>query len=441
MTKKIMIAAVLAVTAVAADAKPENKKDAKSPIRNVKTTLDIRTPPIAKTSPSFLGFGYVDDPVIGGEETVLKYRQAGAWLLKTRKCDDETLRFLKKNKITILLVLDGARESIMADLKRIEDGGFESAVAGFVLGDDPAGGGDAEKWRSVVTGIKRRFDKKPIGIPAKNARPPMAKMLAAQMKLVSHYIFDLSGEKEPYRKLKSYLKGTASGSSKNLAHIRHWVIAPDRMPGSPESTRSEFKTMSWKIHWLMAAYATESVDTVIFNQPMKSDEFGSTLRYLGLAFRDHPYVMAHGETKSMDTMKGKNNSPDLEQDFDDVTGGFGGDDNFEVVVRPKACGNVADGKTGDVEYLVLRNGGDRICLVMVNTSGKRSYLTVDLKSKKTGNCTYRRMFIDPRTKKVTREAMGSFSQPGFPFVAAVDPDCIETITVILTIRNHNQAGY
>jgi hypothetical protein len=37
--------------------------------------------------------------------------------------------------------------------------------------------------------------------------------------------------------------------------------------------------------------------------------------------------------------------------------------------------------------------------------------------------------------------MGSFSNPGFPFVATIDPDCIETITVILTTQNFNQAGY
>jgi hypothetical protein len=143
----------------------------------------------------------------------------------------------------------------------------------------------------------------------------------------------------------------------------------------------------------------------------------------------------------MEVTKPKTNTPDLEQYLDEGADLLGDDSELQIAVRPKACANVANGDKGDVEYLALRNGKDRICLVMVNTSGKRVKMTVELKSKKTGNCTYRRMFIDPETKKVRREAMGSFAQPGLPFVASIDPDCIETITVIVTTKNYNQAGY
>lgn len=407
--------------------------------KNVKTLFDIRNQPIAQTSKAFLGFGYVDDPIVGDEEVVLKYRKAGAWLLKTRKCDSQTLGFLVTNKVTVLLVLDGAREKIMEDIKRIEEGSYSSAIAGFLLGEKDDGGGEEEKWRAVVSVVKRKFPKKPIAIPAKNARPAMVKMLGSQIRQVSHFFYDLSNEKEPYDKLKAFSRPIQS--AKSTSHIRFWVVAPDRLPGSPVSTRAEFKTMSWKIHWLMAAYATEMVDSVLFNQPFEADEFGATLRYLGVAFRDQPFVMAHGEANSMEVTKPKTNTPDLEQDLDEGADLLGDDSGLQIAVRPKACANVANGNKGDVEYLALRNGKDRICLVMVNTSGKRAKMTVELKSKKTGNCTYRRMFIDPETKKVRREAMGSFAQPGMPFVASIDPDCIETITVIVTTKNYNQAGY
>ena len=441
---RIITAALLAALAGVAGAAEEKDAKKANSQKNVKTLIDIRSLPIAKTSPSFLGFGYVGDPEIGDEEVAKKYRKAGAWLLKTKKCDAKTLEFLVQYKIKILLVLEGSREEIFDKLKVIEEGKYESAIAGFVLGEDPAGGGENEKWRSVLSSINRRFPKIPIGIPAKSSRPGMVKALAAQMRLVTHFLVDLSNQKEPYRKLKEMTRLTSGGSSKNLAHIRFWVIGPDRKAGSPVESRSEFKTMSWKIHWMMAAYASECVDTVLFKQPMQVDAFGDTLRYLGLAFSEHPIVLTHGEIKSMKAAptKESQNSPDLEQEFDDLSGGFGGEENFDVAIRPKACGNVAEGKQGDVEFLSLRNNGsDRLCLVMVNTSGERAKVTVDLKAKKSGNCTYRRMFIDPETKKVRRQAMGSFSNPGFPFVATIEPDCIETITVILTNQNFNQAGY
>ena len=75
--------------------------------------------PLARVPKKFPGFGYVCDPKIGGEETVLEYRHSGAWVLKTKVCDEKTLEFLVRNHISILLVLDGSREKINADLKRI----------------------------------------------------------------------------------------------------------------------------------------------------------------------------------------------------------------------------------------------------------------------------------------------------------------------------------
>ena len=114
---------------------------------------------------------------------------------------------------------------------------------------------------------------------------------------------------------------------------------------------------------------------------------------------------------------------------------------MKIIASPKACANLADGKNGDVEYLALANGSDRLCLVMVNTSGRRTKYSLETKGKKTGNCTIRRMYVDPGTKKVKREAYGGYSQPGLPYVSYVEPDAVETVTLILTDKKHNQAGY
>ncbi len=410
--------------------------------KDFSTTIDLApAQPLARVPKKFPGFGYVCDPKVGGEETVLEYRHSGAWVLKTKVCDDKTLEFLTRNRISILLVLDGSREKINADLRRIADGNFGPAIAGFQLGDQPDGDGDAEKWRAVVSSIRRQFKDTPIAIPAADAKPPMAKMLADRMRDVSKLVYDFSKVPAPYKQLKEITKTITFGGNKDLKRMRLWVIAPDRMPGSDESTRSDFKTISWKIHWMMSAYAVEAVDAVLFNQPMQPDEFGYTLRYLGLAFRDHGTVLTHGESASADAAKSKNSSPDLEQDFDDLTGGFGGEDNMKIVASPKACANLADGKTGDVEYLALANDSDRLCLVMVNTSGKRTKYSVETKGKKTGNCTIRRMYLDPETKKVKREAFGGYGQPGLPYTSYIEPDAVETVTLILTDKKHNQAGY
>ena len=193
-----------------------------------------------------------------------------------------------RNRISILLVLDGTREKINDDLKRIADGKYGAAIAGFQLGDRPDGDADAEKWRAAVASIRRRFKDTPIAIPAADAKPPMAKMLADRMRDVSKLVYDFSKVPAPYKKLKEITKSITFGGNKDLKRMRLWVIAPDRMPGSDESARSDFKTTSWKIHWMMSAYAVEAVDAVLFNQPMQPDEFGYTLR---LAVNDADLVL------------------------------------------------------------------------------------------------------------------------------------------------------
>ena len=40
-----------------------------------------------------------------------------------------------------------------------------------------------------------------------------------------------------------------------------------------------------------------------------------------------------------------------------------------------------------------------------------------------------------------REAFGGYGQPGLPYTSYIEPDAVETVTLILTDKKHNQAGY
>lgn len=434
--KKGFAVSVLAV-ALAATASAAAGKD-------FKVMLNLEAPPIARVSQRLPGFGYVDDPKVGGEDTVLDYRHSGAWILKTKKCDDESLAFLKKYGIHVLLVLDGDRETIVGNLMRIHEKGFGGVIAGFQLGDAVDGGGEGGtvKWRAVAAQIAKRFPKAPLGIPARDAKPPMRAMLADMMERITHLVVDLSDSPAPYQTLKEIANEITRGEDKVLKRSKMWVIAPDRLPGTPVGDRDKYETILWKFHWLMASYAVEKVDAVIFNQPAKPDTFGLTLRYFWAGFFEHPIVHIHGEAATSDhgKMWDQDRSPDLDQSFDDLTGGFGGEEHMKILPTPKACANYAANKTGEVEYLVCR-GNDRVCLMMVNSGKEPVKMAVDIKGLKSGNSTYRRMTFDPETGKVTRKAIGGYSQPGYPFYAVIKPYTIQTVTFILTSQNYNKAGY
>ena len=40
-----------------------------------------------------------------------------------------------------------------------------------------------------------------------------------------------------------------------------------------------------------------------------------------------------------------------------------------------------------------------------------------------------------------REAFGGYGQPGLPYTSSIEPGAVETVTLILTDRKYNQAGY
>ena len=92
---------------------------------------------------------------------------------------------------------------------------------------------------------------------------------------------------------------------------------------------------------------------------------------------------------------------------------------------PVACANVAVGKPGDVEYLVLLappipDDGQRVCLVLVNTTGERVTIHLDV-NKSGGNVTsgWRRRLVPDAEKGAMRNSTRERS--GKPFAETVEP--------------------
>ena len=95
---------------------------------------------------------------------------------------------------------------------------------------------------------------------------------------------------------------------------------------------------------------------------------------------------------------------------------------------PVACANVAAGRTGDLEYLAfIEKEGEpedtQICLFVVNTSGERMRLKVNLKSKSglTGPGFRRRLTLDAKTGGMSDRTTERVHDPLKPFCEWVEP--------------------
>ena len=314
------------------------------------------------------GFGYVADPVVGGEKAVLDCRHAGARLFRTAKCDEVTLEFLKRGQMRALLIVDGDASKISANLKRIADGGFAGQIVGFQLGtrDDAA---SAAKWRTVLKDIVRLFPKKPVAVPTKDEKAALASALEPEPRVVTHLVVDLPEGKDPAEKLKM------------LAAVQKRSLIAVLPPVKAVSGEDPLAIAGRKMRTLMSAVAAGRVDAVFFDQKPEADAFGSALRYLGLAFSDYPLLVTHSEDAARL----------LE----------GGED-----------------MNGDVEYLVLSDRRWKIvCLVMVNTGKETTRVLVRMEQGESQGCgVRRRVFSDPETGKPIREGLGCYARRGGPFV-------------------------
>ena len=114
------------------------------------------------------------------------------------------------------------------------------------------------------------------------------------------------------------------------------------------------------------------------------------MRHLGASVRGCPTLVAHGEGTGSAGPVGKGRAsgvaaPDPDAEEIEIEG-----ENPSAlesdVSAPQACGNVAAGRKGDLEYLAFigvegAQEDTQVCLVVVNTSGERTRLKLNLKCK------------------------------------------------------------
>lgn len=393
--------------------------------------IDRQEIPMSVIRPGFPGFAYADTPVPGGEDTVLKYRHAGAWTFRTASADEAMLKYAKAYGLRLVLLVDGEPKDMSAKLNALAAEAYRNLVVGVQLGEKVISKDDVPKWNSVVSQVQHRFPKVPVAMPAAKGIPEVAKLMPG----VTHLIFDLRNAPSPHETLRAAYAETMASKVPCVRNIRFWALAAASVPG--ETDDGGFRPVLWNLHWMLTAFASEKFDAVIFDRPAKDDPFGWAMRFAALAFRDHPRVLLHGEgsaSKASDSVK---SAPEIDIALDGeegVDGGLG-DGPVEIKATPKACANFAAKRGGDVEYLVLDNGGPtsweaRICVLVVNSGEKTVKMSVEMKRGKCGNGDARRVLVDPETGKVRREGLGFYVQPGMPLVRRVAPHSIETLTFV-----------
>lgn len=380
-----------------------------------------------------LRIGYAADPAAGGEDAVLACRRAGAWSFRSSKCDDATLAFLAKYDLRVFLLLDGEAKEMIGTLNRIGKGPYAKVVMGVQLGTDPTGGANASKWRTVARVAARNFPKRPIALPATDGESPILSEIQEALSLVTHLMVDLRGEAAPYAKLNRLALDLRASSDEKRKGLRLWAVAPGRMPGQADGKADSPAALAWQAHWMMSALAVSSVDGVFFDRPCRKDDFGLMMRHLWATLALHPTLIAHGEgaTTAAPAQKKTGTSAAeiaLDDDGDLEIGGESVAETFQGGATPFACANVAAGRTGDLEYLAfIEKEGEpedtQICLVLVNTSGERVRLKVNLKSKSglTGPGFRRQLTPDAKTGGMSNLTTERLHNPLKPFDEWIEP--------------------
>ena len=326
--------------------------------------------------------GYAADPKAGDEAAALACRRAGAWLFHTSLCDDATLEFCDLYGLRLFVVLEGDQKAAIATVNRLAQSPHKGVVAGLQLGADPTGGADPSMWKKVASVAARQFPKAAVALPVKSPDSPMLAAMNVGLESVTHLVVDLRDATAPYERLEAVAKKLRKSSDKRLAKLRLWAVGPGQVAGLKDANAA----LAWQMHWIMSAFAVDRTDGVFVERPCRADDFGP----VGLA-----NVAAWVRDADDDSLLG------------DVVE-LGEDESYRPV--PVACANVAAGKNGDVEYLVLlappvENDGQRVCLVLVNTTGERVKLSIDV-NKKGGSVSsgWRRRLVPDEEKGVMRNS-------------------------------------
>lgn len=402
--------------------------------KEVTISLDSATQGRSFRPDGALRIGYAANPAVGGEDAALACRRAGAWSFRSSKCDDATLAFLAKYGLRVFLLLDGEAKEMIETLNRIGKGPYAEVVMGVQIGNDPADGANAGKWRTVASVAAKNFPGRPIALPVNDERSPILTESREPLSLVTHLMVDLRGEASPYAKLNRLALDLRASSDEKRKGLRLWAVAPGKLSGLADGKADSPAVLAWQAHWAMSALAVDSTDGIFFDRPCGKDDFGLLMRHLWASLAVHPTLIAHGEGASAAApVRQKKAGASaaaiaLDDDGDLEIGGESIAETFQAGTAPVACANVAAGRTGDLEYLAfIEKEGEpedtQICLFVVNTSGERVRLKVNLKSKsgQTGSGFRRRLTPDAKTGGMFNQTTERLHNPLKPFDEWVEP--------------------
>lgn len=325
--------------------------------------------------------GYATDPQVGGEEAALACRRAGAWLFRTALCDDETLAFCARYGLRLFVVLDGDQAAVAATLDRLAKSPHREAIAAVQLGSDPSGGANPAMWRRIAPLAARQLPKTSIALPVTGPDSPFVAAMDRSISSVTHLVVDLRDAPAPYERLEAVAEKIRRSPDKAVAKLRLWAVGPGRAAGIDDANAA----LAWQMHWIMSALAVDRTDGVLVERPCRADDFGLAMRHLWVATAGNRSLVGHGEGATSAVAPRKR---ERARTVDDLSLDDLGELSLDLGKAetggpaPLACANVAAGRPGDVEFLVLlapvQDDGQRVCLVLVNTTGERVRLSVDV---------------------------------------------------------------
>lgn len=374
--------------------------------------------------------GYAVDPQIGDEDAALACRRAGAWLFRTSLCDEATLQFCNRYGLRLFVVLDGDLKTVSATLNTLSQSPDKGVIAGLQLGADPSGGADPTIWRRLAALAARQLPNASIALPVKDLNSPAFTAMEGFFSPVTHLIVDVRDSPAPYERLEAIADKLRHSPDKAVGKLRLWAVAPGHLVGMSDGEAKTPASLAWQMHWIMSAFAVDRTDGVLIDRPYLADDFGLAMRHFWVVTNGNHTLVGHGEGATAAPKRTEAKIPTADIALDD---GFGGalelNDSATPGPTPVACANVAVGKTGDVEYLVLLNPAletegqhvvQRVCLVIVNTAGERVKLSVDV-NKNGGNVSsgWRRRLVPNEAKDAminsTRERLSK------PFTETIEP--------------------
>lgn len=391
--------------------------------------IDTQSPARKVYADGTFRVGYCADVCIGDEAAALSCRRAGAWLFRSSQCDDATLEFCDRYALKMLVVLKGSQDDMVKTVKRLGKSRYKKVVVGVQLSEEPIEEKDVAMWRQIALLTSRELPKVPIAIAVKDLNVEIIARMGSALKYITHLSVDLREENAPYSRLDQIGKTLRGSQDDEISKLRLLAIGPGRLNAADDKKISSSNLLAWQMHWILAAFAIDRTDMVFVDRKYRADDYGLAMRHFWAVATKCVSIISHGEgatsDKSTQPLK-KVSAPQSEMtlDIDSAEETIELSDAFTPALAPMACANIAAGKRGDVEYLVLMSGvdmdGERtLSLVVVNTSGEKATLKLNV-NKNGGNVTSgwrRRLVPDKDSGKIKNSTRQRF---GKPFSETVD---------------------